>query len=1150
MSVRSALVFKQLNIRRTPGIDSPFTVDGLTEGVNIAYGPNASGKSTTAGVLQMLLWNDLPGWSRASIAGRIDLDGSEWTVDIDAGALSARRDGAGGARLPVDVEHSDRYILTLHDLLQADNADFAGVILRESAGGYDIDAARDALGYRERPSQPRKNIGEFRSAQRETREARQSQQGLLREQQRLGELREQLEAAQAAVTLAGLLEQAIAARQRQRELDLAQETLDALPENISRLSGDELDRLKDIDERRTDYESRRRQAEAEIERASREIRETGLDGVTLPDGFIATLRTRVQQLQDLAGRINRAAAELAGQVEQRDRAARQLGRHISEEQLRDLEAEGLRRLVDLARRFEQARAGYEAANEMRSWLGAPAEFGDIDRLRQGISSLNGWLRSGGAPVEASDNAGSLMPAVVASVLIALIVLAGAVVGHPLFIGFIVLAIVPVALAFLRRSKPPASTGTASHFQSEYRRAGLEQPRSWNVEQVEALVSQLGQQLHQQQLAYARSERWAGLEDRWQEAQAAYQEADAEWRRALEATSLEPFDSAELYQLAGNLDRWQAADARVAAAQQQVALERQAHANLLDEINRNLALAGYPESDDHATAHGHINDLDERSQRLRSARQTRDNARSALEQTTIPELERLARERRAVFESAGLDVDDERTLADWIDQRDDYLEARKSVEQAALELRYATAQLGDHQHLIERGEPDLAAELESVRSDAARADQLRDDITRIETLIDQAKQARNLEQAIADEELAADVLRGDREEGYRLAAGWKLAEFVRQQTRDRDRPQVFHRARDLFVRMTQGRYVLQFSDDPSPAFRAIDTTTNVNHGLDELSSATRVQMLMAVRMAFVEEMEHGPKLPLILDETLGNADEHRAEAIIRAVCEISRSGRQVFYFTAQLDEVGKWRRLLSEHPDLPHCVISLVEARRLPEFERSVLEDLPPAAPAVPVPNGTTYHEYRNMLHVPPIDTRQDVEAVHLWYLVPDPDELHRLLTLGISTWGQLKALVEFGGEYVSEAVYGVARARAGVIDAAIRARRVGHGRPVDRAAVLNSDAFTDTFVDRVVREAGRADGDAETLLRRLDNGAVTRLRSDYIEDFRTYLTEHGYLDPDEPLDDGDVRARVLGAAGESVAAGLVVREDVEFLLGCVPPLET
>ncbi len=76
-------------------------------------------------------------------------------------------------------------------------------------------------------------------------------------------------------------------------------------------------------------------------------------------------------------------------------------------------------------------------------------------------------------------------------------------------------------------------------------------------------------------------------------------------------------------------------------------------------------------------------------------------------------------------------------------------------------------------------------------------------------------------------------------------------------------------------------------------------------LEELSSGTRVQLLMAARLAFIETMEQGPQLPLILDETFANSDDVRARAVMDATIEICRRGRQVVYFTARHEEVAQW-----------------------------------------------------------------------------------------------------------------------------------------------------------------------------------------------------------------------------------------------------
>jgi len=80
-------------------------------------------------------------------------------------------------------------------------------------------------------------------------------------------------------------------------------------------------------------------------------------------------------------------------------------------------------------------------------------------------------------------------------------------------------------------------------------------------------------------------------------------------------------------------------------------------------------------------------------------------------------------------------------------------------------------------------------------------------------------------------------------------------------------------------------------------------------LDRLSAGTRVQLLLSVRLAFIEQQEQGYRLPIILDETLANSDDEKAEQIMHAVLEICRNDRQVFYCTAQMDELDKWKQTI-------------------------------------------------------------------------------------------------------------------------------------------------------------------------------------------------------------------------------------------------
>src|SRR5690606_25685238 len=127
--------------------------------------------------------------------------------------------------------------------------------------------------------------------------------------------------------------------------------------------------------------------------------------------------------------------------------------------------------------------------------------------------------------------------------------------------------------------------------------------------------------------------------------------------------------------------------------------------------------------------------------------------------------------------------------------------------------------------------------------------------------------------------------------------------------------------------------------------------------------TRVQLLLAVRVAFVETQEQGARLPLVFDEVLANSDDDRAQAAIEAVMALARAGRQVFYLTAQWDEVSRWQRAL-DGAGLDHRFIDLAEVRRLAAAGRRPLPAMGPARLAPPAPGGCTYQEYGQLLQVP------------------------------------------------------------------------------------------------------------------------------------------------------------------------------------------
>src|SRR5690606_5256242 len=269
-------------------------------------------------------------------------------------------------------------------------------------------------------------------------------------------------------------------------------------------------------------------------------------------------------------------------------------------------------------------------------------------------------------------------------------------------------------------------------------------------------------------------------------------------------------------------------------------------------------------------------------------------------------------------------------------------------------------------------------------------------------------------------------------------------------------------------------------------------------------------------------------------------------IMETAIALAAEGRQVFYFTAQPDEVGKWRGVLEARPDVPARVIDLAHVRRIERGGRATaLPVVDPPATSVPAPGGASYLEYGRILGVPPIDVHADPETAHLWHLLDNPERLHRLLSLRVETWGALRNLVEHGGLALlgdDARLYARVEAAARALAAAVAAARIGRGRPVDRAVLEDSGAISAAFVDRVDALCRECGGDGARLVEALEGKRIARFRQSACDALREYLEQHGYLDPRDRLAPEDVRARVLGAVARDIERGLIGVETVDRMI--------
>lgn len=1146
---KDTLHIREIQISRVLGIrpGEGFALTDISPGINLVFGPNGSGKSTTCKVVQELLW---PGHLERPTFGGVIIDGGDqWRIDVDAGHAQCHRNGQTGA-LPEfgSVENRARYLLGLKELIIDDNADFAKAIADASQGGYDLENAADELGFRVRPKSRKSECDTVQEREGEVEKARQRQLQIEREADRLSDLRERLSEALAAERELELLKKALEYHQADsRCRDLALE-LKAFPEGVGRLQGDELKQLDSLAEEEKSLLDQRAAEEERHRLAQKELEALALPDDGVPDERLRELRILKESLREIEARIDQERHRREEAAARADEALRLLGEHFTAEQLAGVGSIEQSNLGEFARRVHRLRAGQEVLEERRIWL-AKEEPDDArtlgrEELHEGIYALTRWLAS------PSGSASKRRPAWLSP--LAMLVLAVTAVGlaaASLWLWVILVGAVIVLLAlgsWLERAEDGESRAKPREVhQSSYTSLGLPRPDSWNDETVLALLRDLVRLSGTKALFEERRTRLNQLAGDESVLQRSQEEIENERRELQErlGIALEIGDE-WLPILVDRIREWQKATLQVAAAEAALSAPERERERLIRDINELLSGFGYEPIGLAAGADEVISDLERRRTRHESAREAFDRAGERIDTTILPGLAAVASKRSQIFRRLDIDEGQEADLDEWIGRYGEYCELKNKLakEEAIRDDRAAT--LADRVDLLGLDEPQVEQHIRDCQAVAEGRDELNQTIGEINRQIKDAKAGHALSDALEQRDCALLALAEARDENGRAVAGAMLTEWVRREAVERSRPQVFQRANDLFIRFTRGTLRLEMDDRATPPAFVARRGSYPFQSLNQLSDGERIQLMMAVRLAFLEQDET-KRLPLLVDEVLGTSDDGRSGVLIDTMINIARQGRQVFYCTAQQDEVGKWIARLNE-AEVPFKLLDMSELRGGADYAAVPIEIASFETADPLVPDGMSYEEYGRALGVPRLNPSDEtIDGVHLWHVLDDCELLFKLLSEQISSWGQLRTLITHGGAGLIDAGNGTfdrARAAAKTVQAACEAWRIGRGKTVDRGVLLDSQCVSDRFIDEVAGLARRVNGDAAAVLSELEDGAVRLWRSDSTERLRVFFEEEGYLSFQMPLTREDLRVRVMAAVAEELHSGVIEHAVVDRIL--------
>ena len=540
-------------------------------------------------------------------------------------------------------------------------------------------------------------------------------------------------------------------------------------------------------------------------------------------------------------------------------------------------------------------------------------------------------------------------------------------------------------------------------------------------------------------------------------------------------------------------------------------------------------------------------LDRLAERVRQRDEARRDMAAACErqERCAADIARRDAAMAALYRSTGIEPGDEAELRRRLGHLEEWRRLDRGLAEARGAEEWLRNALAEHDELRAAAEADDEARLrrrrEALAEQSERVVRLAEEITRIRTLVDQTASKRDLEEARARRQSAEDALRQRCDETNLAEIGAFLIDQVESEHVETSRPAVLRRAEDWFARFTRHQFELVMGPDAGGTFQALETATGERRALTELSTGTRMQLHLAVRIAFTLEAEKGrTPLPFFLDEALTTADPERFQAAAGSLARFAgEEGRQIFYLTAQPDEARYWA-------ETAPVVIDLPESRRVGRAVAHPSEvALPPAAPRPPHPGDDSPEEYAVRVGVLPVRPWEPPATMHLYHLLrSELDLLWRLLCAGIDRLGPLSSLLgsDEAKLLLSPEEQSLLRLRTTGAEAWVEAWRIGRGRPVDRDALVASGAISTVFMERVTALAARVNGDARALLDALRAGDMPHFRTESRLKLEAWLLDAGHLDEADPFDVRALERRVAAVLSSCAISTETALAEAAYLV--------
>jgi len=1126
-------ILRDLGIHKIPGFSRGLkSYEGFSSNINIIAGPNASGKSSTARAIQKLIWRSQT--DGLQIDGNIDISKDSWAIRIDSNQTVVQRDGTDDelTGLPAP-EDRNRYMLALHELIIANEGDLAQQIIRESIGGYDLDSAIQRLSY----SSTVRNIGvsEYKNyaiADDEFKKQKDKQVGLKKEQEKLSDLYAKKHKTEEAIKFKELFDKVIQYKEAKLKFEQQKELIEGFPTILEKANGEEYKRISGLEAEIQEAET----AIAEAEKTKKKYQDE-LEQLDIPEDGVASqelleLEERVKKISNLEEQIEDFESDKEKFETLKKEALRGIGSEVNTTEWNGLNLQDIGELdqfLESAHRTASAKRFFEKEiEELENEKNENENPKTI--IQKGIDALSHWLQ------EYQKVSG--FPTWVPVAIMVVAILSAALTFLWWLIGLIGLIIVLGLAAYGQwKSKQNPENQSAKVRKDDYGKTGLKPPEGWDIdsvkERLEELIEDLQETLWHERIEQGVKNRTGQLSDLQKQIKEVEETAD-DLKEKLSALPELPFDDpqnyTQLYWFIIQAKKWHDANEEVAGLKKKLIRLKE---NLEAELSRcsNLFQSyNADQAEDAATANAIFRNLKQQEDKRREAQKgILDCTRIISEKKGV--IERKNSDLKVIYDKLKIPFGEKDEVRDLLARLDDFKEVKSEYQvnerlmsEKELAMQNHSKYAGERSWIDDLTLDESRDKYEDYEKSASNLESINGEIKEIETRVEDIKSDNTLENALKKRDEALLDLKHLYNENLSLITGQLLVDKLKSEIREQNRPHVFHQANRLFNQITKGRYEIKIDEKDDPEFIAYDTIEKVGKKLDQLSTGTRIQLLLSVRIAFVETQESSIKLPILADELLANSDDIRAKAIIDALTEISKEGRQVFYFTAQADEVAKWQSYLSGIHGIDYKIFELTG--NLDEvdyhFDKQGISSIS-LIQNVPKADGLNYDDYGKVLNVKPYNLLLSKPTkLHLWYLLEDIELLRTCLTQGITRWGNLDSFLKYDGtiDNLDEDLLTRLKEKVDVLERFQDLYKQGRSKPIDRSVLEHSGAVSGNFIDAVSEKLDHLKGDPIKLLSSLRSSEVSGFRSNKVDELENYLIDVDYIDNKELLDKEEIQTRM------------------------------